>query len=247
MFDHKLLSVLFEFVFDLFNDTNQEALATFVGISILSTEYLKNLSPEESPLGGVVWELEVVKHLLEKLVADLVGSLSFLNVVLNDDLVLDETQTLILDDVEEKVILHIFELLLGSLDSVAWMEEVEFLQTFVSWLSSYQTEVMNVLFEASPDVWLGLHLNGCVDTHILYDFESLLAVIFHVLFGHVGGSFLLRLVWLVQLLVLLDVLNELDWVQHALARKFVEFSLASAEDELLFLNRQLLSSVGHDT
>lgn len=101
------------------------------------------------------------------------------------------------------------------------MEEVEFLQSFLSWLSSYQTVVMNVLLEASPDVRLGLHLNCCVNTHVLDDFKSFLTLIFHVLFGHVRGSFVLRLVWLVKLLVLLDVLNQLDRVEHAPARKLI--------------------------
>lgn len=92
------------------------------------------------------------------------------------------------------------------------MEEVKFLQPFVSWLSGDQTVVMHMLLEASSDVWLGLHLNGCVYTHILNDLKSFLVVIFHVLFGHVCRSLVLRLVWLVKLLVFLDILNQLDWV-----------------------------------
>ena len=93
----EFLSVLFQFIFNFFNDTNQETLATLVGLSILSTEYLKDFSPEKSPLGGVIWESEEVKHLLEELVSNLISS-RLIDIVLNDDLILDESKTFILEN-----------------------------------------------------------------------------------------------------------------------------------------------------
>ena len=126
------------------------------------------------------------------------------------------------------------------------MENVELFQAFIGWFRDYNAEVMHVLLEASPDIRLRLQLDGGVDTHVLDDLKRLLSVIFHVLFGHVSWTFVLRLVWLVKLLVLLDVLNELDGIQHAPARKFVESPLTCVEDELFLLDRQLLPGVSHD-
>lgn len=136
------------------------------------------------------------------------------------------------------------------------MEDVEFLLAFLGGLSRDNTKVSNMLLEASSDIWLALKLGGRIDAHILDDLErlgrscdSLLSSTFRrhdVLFGHISGSSALRLVGLVELLVLLDVLHQLDRIQHAATRKFVEFPLPSTEHELLFLDGQFLASVDHN-
>lgn len=49
-----------------------------------------------------------------------------------------------------------------------------------------------------------------------------------------------------KLSILLNVLNELDRVQHAPSREFVEFPLSSVKNEFFFLNWQLFTSICHD-
>lgn len=71
---------------------------------------------------------------------------------------------------------------------------------------------MDMLFEASSDIWLRLKLDSSVDTHVFDDLQRFLGVILHVFFRHLGWTFILRLVWLVKLLVLLDILNKLNGV-----------------------------------
>lgn len=245
LLNHILFSIVFKLSFHFFNDAHEKAFATFIGFNILSTEYLKDLSSEESPLGCIVRIAEVLKHLLEELVSDLVGS-NLLDVIFNDDLVLNQAKTLVLEYIKEQVVLHLSQLLLDPLDSVAWMEQVKLLHSFLSRLSRDQAVVVNMLLEASSDVRLRLDLDSCVDTHVLDDLQWLLRIILHELFRHLGGSFILRLVWSVDLLVILDILHELDGVEHAFAGETVETSLPSTQNELLFLHWQLLAGVGHD-
>lgn len=124
-----LLSILLELILDFIYNTHQERLAALICLSILCTKYLKDFSPEESPLGGILWELEIVKHLLEKLVANLIGR-NVLDVVLYHDCVSYEAKRLVLNDVQEEVIGHIFKLFGDTLDPVAGMEDVKLFQAF---------------------------------------------------------------------------------------------------------------------
>lgn len=79
-----------------------------------------------------------------------------------------------MEDIQEQVcISKLFQLLLDPFDTVAGMEHVKFFAAFLCWLCQDDSIVTNVLFEASPNVWLTLKLDGTVDTHILDDLEGL--------------------------------------------------------------------------
>jgi hypothetical protein len=138
------------------------------------------------------------------------------------------------------------------------MEHVELLEALLSRLGLEDSEVANVLLEASANIWLALELGRTVDAHVLDDLEGLVAALWgcaleasafrghDVLLGHVRRPKILRLARLVELPVLLDILNELDGVEHAAAGEFVEFSLSRVEHKFFLLHWQLLAGIDHD-
>lgn len=93
------LGVLLQLDLDLIEYAGQERLLALVCLSVLGTEDLEDFSSQESPLSGVLWEFELLKHVLEVLVADPLVVV----VVLDDDLEFDQAKVLVLDDIEEEV------------------------------------------------------------------------------------------------------------------------------------------------
>lgn len=138
------------------------------------------------------------------------------------------------------------------------MEHVELLEALLRWLGMEDSEVTDVLLEASPNIRLALELGRTEDAHILDDLEGLVAAQggsvlgasalrgHDVLLGHVRRPKVLRLARLMELPVLLDILNELDGVEHAAAGEFVEFPIPRVEHKFFLLHGQLLAGIGHD-
>jgi hypothetical protein len=138
-------------------------LTTIHGVD-LAIEILNNFESDISPLGNIARILVIIKELLEELVA-----YSFiLAMVVYLDFVLDETKSLILENIQEDIgILQVLQLFLQSFDSVAWVENIELFLALLSWLRLNHTVFVDMLLETLSNFGTRLELYSRICAHFL--------------------------------------------------------------------------------
>ena len=138
-------------------------MTTIHGVD-LAIEILNNFESDISPLGNIARILVIIKELLEELVA-----YSFiLAMVVYLDFVLDETKSLILENIQEDIgILQVLQLFLQSFDSVAWVENIELFLALLSWLRLNHTVFVDMLLETLSNFGTRLKLYSRICAHFL--------------------------------------------------------------------------------
>ena len=138
-------------------------MTTIHGVN-LAIEILNNFESDISPLGNITRILVIIKELLEELVA-----YSFiLAMVVYLDFVLDETKSLILENIQEDIgILQVLQLFLQSFDSVAWVENIELFLALLSWLRLNHTVFVDMLLETLSNFGTRLELYSRICAHFL--------------------------------------------------------------------------------
>ena len=242
----EVLRIFLELILNLVHDACEEAfilLTVKVSRASIVCEDFENFFSYELPFCGIIWILEHFKHLFEPSVSDsLVCALVF-----DHDVVSDETKSFVLKDVEEQIsIQEIRNLLINSLDSITWMENIKLFESLISWLSLNHTKFLNVFLQSSSDIWLSTQLDRRVNAHVFDDVNAFSLVRSHVFFGHLVWTDVQWLGWLVLLLVFLDVFNQVKRTKHTSFREFVESLLASVENEFFLLHWKLFTGVDDD-
>lgn len=114
----------------------------------LAIEILNNFESDVSPLGNIARILVIVKKLLE----ELISNPFILAMVVYLDFILDETESLILKNVQEDVgILQVLQLFLQSFNSIAWVENVQLFLALLSRLRLNDTIFVDMLLKTLSD------------------------------------------------------------------------------------------------
>jgi len=90
----------------------------------------------------------------------------------------DKAKVFILKNVQEDVrIIELLKTLVDAFHSIAWVEDIQFLFSFSSWLRKNDSFFLDILFEAPSDIRLAPKFHSCEHTHLLDDIDGLLASI----------------------------------------------------------------------
>ena len=94
-----VFSIFFQFCLDIIENTVEERLLTAIHGIDLAVEILNNFESDVSPLGTVPRILVIIEELLEEFVSNSL----ILAVIIYLDFVFDETESLILKNIQEDI------------------------------------------------------------------------------------------------------------------------------------------------
>lgn len=221
LFQNIVFRIFFQLSFNLVKDTRQETFVTSscqISRTSVVSEDFKNLFSYKLPFCRVIWKFEHFKHFLKPFVSKSLIS----TIIFNHYVKSYQIQSFILNDVKEQIGLFEFgNLHFNSLDSITRVENVQLFESFICWMSYYDTKFLNMLLQASSNVRLGSQFDRSKNTHVLNDVNGFFLICSHVISGHFIWTNVQRLRWQVNLLFFLNVFNQMERSQHTSFRKLI--------------------------